>query len=295
MAFGFAFGTPENTIGIYPLASRMLLAFLAIASGIDEVPRWNSSPELQYEKITGPRAHERLAVSDLPPDFSWSSVNGTNYLTESRNQHIPTYCGACWAFGTLSSFNDRLKIAAKATYPDIILSPQVLINCHGGGSCNGGNVGGVMRYMDRNGLPDETCQNYMATNGIKCEPLGVCETCTPGGGCTKVDNPPLWTLASFGYVLSGEAHLDLHGAHVSDAEKLKAEIFANGPIACGIHATDEMEAFGTTTELDAYPGRIFFQKKATLAANHILSIVGWGTDVAHGEYWVLRNSWGTYW
>ena len=30
-------------------------------------------------------------------------------------------------------------------------------------------------------------------------------------------------------------------------------------------------------------------------ANHILSIVGWGRDATHGDYWLLRNSWGTYW
>ena len=117
--------------------------------------KWNSSPDLQREKVVRPRAHELLAVGDLPADWDWRNVNGTNYLTESRNQHIPVYCGSCWAFGTLSMLNDRLKIARKGAYPDTILAPQVLINCNGGGSCEGGNVGGVFDYMERAGLPDE--------------------------------------------------------------------------------------------------------------------------------------------
>ena len=205
------------------------------------------------------------------------------------------YCGSCWAFGTLSSLNDRLKIANKGAYPETILAPQVLINCGGGGSCMGGNVGGVFDYLERHGLPDETCQNYEATDGIKCAPLGVCETCTPGGGCTKIENPPLWTLASYGYVLSGDAPTDVRGQKVGSAEKLKAEIYANGPLACGIHATDKLEAFGTTTPVSSYPGGIFEEFALLPIANHIISIVGWGHDEANGDYWIMRNSWGTYW
>ena len=48
----------------------------------------------------------------------------------------------------------------------------------------------------------------------------------------------------------GGADVDASGAAVTSAQKLKAEILANGPLACGIHATDELEAFGTTTPLN---------------------------------------------
>jgi cathepsin X len=52
-------------------------------------PKWNSSPELVREKIVHPRAHQLISVADLPSDWDWRDVNGTNFLTESRNQHIP--------------------------------------------------------------------------------------------------------------------------------------------------------------------------------------------------------------
>ena len=66
------------------------------------------SPKLNSEKFIK-RHHETMRVMEIPSDHFWGDVNGTNYLTESRNQHIPQYCGSCWAFGTLSSLNDRLK------------------------------------------------------------------------------------------------------------------------------------------------------------------------------------------
>jgi cathepsin X len=254
------------------------------------------SPKLRKEKVISKRAHELMDLSALPTDFHWGNVNGTNYLTESRNQHIPQYCGSCWAFGTLSSLNDRLKIQRKAKAPETILAPQVLINCGGGGSCDGGDVGGVFQYMEEHGLPDEACQNYEATNnGNECSPLGVCETCAPGKNCTQITKPKLWGLEQYGYVHGG-ADVDAVGNVAVSIDKLKAEIVANGPLACGIHATPELEAFGTTTAVETYPGGIFTQKTLLPVPNHILSIVGYGHDEkVNLSYWVLRNSWGTYW
>ena len=69
-------------------------------------------------------------------------------------------CGSCWAMGPTSALSDRLAIMRNKTFPQINLSPQVIINCRGGGSCNGGNPGGVYEYIHSNGIPDETCQNY---------------------------------------------------------------------------------------------------------------------------------------
>mmetsp|Transcript_7903 Transcript_7903/g.11071 ORF Transcript_7903/g.11071 Transcript_7903/m.11071 type:complete len:624 (-) Transcript_7903:153-2024(-) len=274
------------------LPSLTLLLLLAPASA----RFFNSTPWLYKENIVSEkRAHELMSVADLPANWDWRNINGTNFLTESRNQHIPQYCGACWAFGTLSMLNDRIKIAQKGGYPETILAPQVLINCGGGGSCNGGNVGGVFDYLERHGLPDETCQNYEATNdGNDCSPLGVCETCSPNGTCAQIKNPTLWTLAEYGYA-DGGSDLDAKAQPVASAQKLKAEIYQNGPLACGIHATDELEAFGTTKAVESYPGGIFEQRVLLPMPNHILSIVGWGTDPDHGEYWIIRNSWGTYW
>jgi cathepsin X len=71
----------------------------------------------------------KVPAAQVPTNFWWGNVNGVNYLTYQRNQHIPVYCGSCWAFSATSALSDRIKIQRKAVWPDVILSPQVLISC----------------------------------------------------------------------------------------------------------------------------------------------------------------------
>ncbi|KAL7541152.1 hypothetical protein ACHAXR_010674 [Thalassiosira sp. AJA248-18] len=63
-----------------------------------------------FEHVVHPLPHTYLAADSLPQNFTWQNVNGHSYLTRVRNQHIPQYCGSCWAHAALSSLADRVKI-----------------------------------------------------------------------------------------------------------------------------------------------------------------------------------------
>ena len=105
--------------------------------------------------------HEPLQhVEDLPKNWLWNDVGGVNYLTNMRNQHIPQYCGSCWAHATTSALSDRIKIARKAAWPDINIAPQVLISCSGDDGCHGGEAYNAFEWMHKNEITDETCSIY---------------------------------------------------------------------------------------------------------------------------------------
>merc|ERR1719261_1105293 len=93
-------------------------------------------------------SHDKLfGLAQYPDSFTWCDKDGVNYCTMSRNQHIPQYCGSCWAHGSVSALGDRVKIARKAKGIDINLSVQHILNCGQVGSCHGGSIAGPYQFI----------------------------------------------------------------------------------------------------------------------------------------------------
>jgi len=225
------------------------------------------------EHVTSPQPWEYITAA--PASFDWRNVSGVNYLTHDLNQHIPQYCGSCWAHGAMSSLADRIKIIRRAAWPEINLSIQYILNCGQtvGGTCNGGSHSGAFQFAKQNGIPSDTCLSYEAKDET-CSALNTCRDCVgpyQKGSCSPVSNFTRYFVDQFG--------------RVSGVANIIAEIATRGPVAAGIDST----------VLHAYKGGIITQT-GPANINHIVEIVGYDTDAAtKQDVWIVRNSWGTYW
>mmetsp|Transcript_26869 Transcript_26869/g.39782 ORF Transcript_26869/g.39782 Transcript_26869/m.39782 type:complete len:346 (+) Transcript_26869:154-1191(+) len=245
------------------------------------------------DSYTSPLPITYIKRSDLPASFSWHDVNGISYLTKMLNQHIPQYCGSCWAHSSMSSLADRIKIArllqGDRYTTDINLSIQFLLNC-GPGSCHGGSALHAYQFIKEFGyVPFDTCQNYLACSeeslegfcpfaDTKCNEMSICKTCSRDdngrGYCKPITSFPNVTIAEF-------------GSYSDDIDAIKAEIFARGPIKASVNGTAIADYKG---------GVITNAEFESSGHNHGVSIIGWGEiEETNRQYWIVRNSWGEYW
>jgi len=162
-----------------------------------------------------------------------------------------------------------------------------MLNCGNVGSCHGGSVDGPYQWIyslskaGKAGISYATSNPYMACSSESregtcehgdwtCSALNTARTCgTFGQACVGLSNYPNATISDYGSI-SGHA-------------AMQKEIYHRGPISCGIDASPIL----------SYTGGI--AKGFSFSVDHVISVVGWGTDEDEGKYWIVRNSWGEYW
>jgi len=175
-------------------------------------------------------------------------------------------CGSCWSFATA----EALEIAWGLKTGNLtVLSEQQILDCTpnpnhcgGTGGCQGGTAElAYDRIIQLGGLTSEALYPYVSGGGRDYK----CKSPIPAP-IAKVSN----------YTKLPE----------NEYEPLLTAVATVGPIAISVDAA----SWGRYAS-GVYNG--CNQKNPDI--DHAVLLVGYGTDPDHGDYWLVRNSWGPGW
>jgi len=194
-------------------------------------------------------------IEDLPASVDWRTKKGV--MTPVKDQGG---CGSCWAFSTVQTLESHLAIATGEDAP--ILSPQQIVSCApnpkdcgGTGGCSGSIQTLGFNYTETAGITTEADYPYRGETG----------TCQ--------QNKIKAVAKNTGYIK----------LKVNDYATLVSAVATKGPIAISLAAASfGMYGGGVLTECDC-------------VQDHAVQLVGYGVDSSLGDYWLVRNSWGSGW
>ncbi|KAL3309868.1 hypothetical protein Ciccas_011577 [Cichlidogyrus casuarinus] len=196
-----------------------------------------------------------LSGNKIPESIDWRTVGGINPIRDQSE------CGACWTFSAVASLEFQYWNMTKSL---ISLSEEQLLSCMEGKSCkSGGVMSEAYDYLKTHKLQTRDSYPY-TTSSQKC--------------CYDEEKGVLAGVDS--YVSIPEGCEDLltdavaHHGVISVAMNSLEPSFVN--YSGGIYAPN-------TTLCD--PKGI----------DHGIAIVGYGTDAKDGDFYWVRNSWGTKW
>lgn len=191
----------------------------------------------------------------LPTSWDWKAKGA---VTPVKNQG---QCGSCWSFSTTGSVEGCHFIGTQAL---VSLSEQNLMDCswsQGDQGCDGGLMTDAMDYIISNsGVDTESSYPYTAESSNTCQ-----YSATNKGS----------TLGSYANVAQG------------DETALQNSVYA-GPTSVAIDASQSSFQF--------YSGGVYYEPDcSSTQLDHGVLAIGWGTDTTGGDYWTVKNSWGTDW
>jgi len=221
--------------------------------------------QMMRPTLSKPRSQsQNLATSTHVKDKSTKTPEAINWVEKGavnppKDQGI---CGSCWTFGTTGTIEGAYFVKTGKL---ISLSEQQLVDCawtEGQSACDGGEASGAMQFIiDNGGIALEQTYRYIMLDHF----------------CNTEDRSSGVQLTGYVNVTSGDEHA------LKDA-------ISKYPVAVAIDASQPSFTF--------YSEGVYNEPKCKNGVDdldHEVLAVGYGTDEDGGDYYLVKNSWSTYW
>jgi len=263
-ALNYAFVNMENTLNnTYTVALNKFahLSFEEFAENHLGYDGYLKENDVNYP--AAPNTHVASAEAN-PSSVDWREQNAVNDVKDQGN------CGSCWTFSAIAALETQYW---KVTGNLLSLSEQDMVDCckreklpGSVQTCCNGCSGGLMDYAfqymvdQQNGHNDlENLYPYTARDGT----------------CKYTENKAFSDAVVTGYTdISSE----------SDLEDAVANV---GVISVAVNANSAWQLYSGGVLNPA----LCLKNKL----DHGVATVGYGTAAKGGDYWIVRNSWGTSW
>ena len=199
-------------------------------------------------------------ANPLPFSMDWRN-RVPQVISAVKNQGM---CGDCWAQAATESMESMEAIVNGNLFT---LSNQQITSCTQNPNQCGG-TGGCM------GATAELAYDYAHAAGGVAEERTYPFTSYYGdtGNCTDSTKRPLPVQIDH-FVKLPE----------NDQDTVMATVAGTGPLAVNVDATNWHFYNSGIFDGCAY--------NASITINHVVQLVGYGTDLTFGKYWLVRNSW----
>jgi len=231
--------------------------------------------ELERKNLN-PSPKISLSLEDVPVNFT-ASQNWPN-CTTIGTIYNQARCGSCWAFGGVEAASDRICIATKGRFNQILSFAEIVECSDEADGCEGGSASATWDYIANPGIVTDKCYPYFIP------------TCPPAQQpCLNfVGTPSCWYNNSCvdGSNWSNDIQTvsSVYGINsVADAQK---EIMTYGPIEACFDVYEDL--------LNYKSGVYIYDGHSSYLGGHCVKISGWGVEGGQ-PYWLVNNSWTTYW
>jgi len=208
----------------------------------------------QKASITEQPFVPKVPLSELPTDVDWRKEG---IITAVKDQG---QCGSCWSFGSAESVESYWALAcdyigdlSEQQILDCIPNPN---QCGGTGGCGGGTPELAFAAL-KSGISSEWTYPYVSWFGENFE-------------CQTNNVNPTAYVVNFTVLPANQLQPVLE--HLATV----------GPLAVNVEAST----------WSGYESGVFDGcNKANPDIDHVVQLVGYGTDSNLGDYWLVRNSW----